>query len=65
MLHICASGDFVMAIPNRDLLLITGSNDVAGLAKLKEIAKKSFQTGTYPISEYLFKWNGKKFEKYN
>jgi uncharacterized protein YtpQ (UPF0354 family) len=58
------NGDFVIAIPNRDMLLITGSNDKAGISKIKEIAKKSFETGNYQISEYLYKWNGKIFEKY-
>jgi uncharacterized protein YtpQ (UPF0354 family) len=57
-------GDFVIAIPNRDMLLITGSNDKAGIAKVKEVAKKSFETGNYQVSEYLYKWNGKTFEKY-
>lgn len=57
------NGDFVIAIPNRDMLLITGSNDKAGISKIKEIATKSFENGNYQVSEYLFKWNGKTFEK--
>jgi uncharacterized protein YtpQ (UPF0354 family) len=57
-------GDFVIAIPNRDMLLITGSNDKAGILKIREVAKKSFETGNYQVSEYLYKWNGKIFEKY-
>jgi uncharacterized protein YtpQ (UPF0354 family) len=58
------NGDFVIAIPNRDLFLVTGSNDKAGISKLKEIVKKSFEKGSYQVSEYLYKWNGKIFEKY-
>lgn len=58
------NGDFVIAIPNRDLLLIAGSNDKAGIQKIKRIAAESFQTGSYQVSEYLFKWNGHKFEKF-
>jgi uncharacterized protein YtpQ (UPF0354 family) len=58
------NGDFVVAIPNRDLFLVTGSNDKAGVSKLKEIVKKSFEKGSYQVSEYLYKWNGKIFEKY-
>jgi len=57
------NGDFVIAIPNRDMLLITGSNDLAGISKIRQIAQKSFQTGAYQVSEYLYKWNGKTFEK--
>jgi uncharacterized protein YtpQ (UPF0354 family) len=58
------NGDFVIAIPNRDLFLVTGSNDKAGVSKLKEIVKKSYEKGSYQVSEYLYKWNGKIFEKY-
>lgn len=58
------NGDFVIAIPNRDMLLITGSSDKAGILKIKEVAEKSFGTGNYQVSEYLYKWNGKIFEKY-
>ena len=57
-------GDLVIAIPNRDLFLATGSKDQAGISKLKEIVKKSYEKGSYQVSEYLYKWNGKKFEKY-
>jgi uncharacterized protein YtpQ (UPF0354 family) len=58
------NGDFIIAIPNRDMLLITGSNDKAGISKIKEVAKKSFETGNYQVSDYVYKWNGKTFEKY-
>lgn len=57
-------GDFVIAIPNRDMLLITGSNDKAGISKIKEVTKKLFETGNYQVSAYLYKWNGYIFEKY-
>ena len=58
-------GDFVMAVPTRDLLLITGSDDKAGITKLKEFVAKSYKTGNYTISEHLFKWTGKKFERFD
>lgn len=57
-------GDFIVAIPNRDMLIITGSNNKSGIAKIKEIVSDSFKTGNYPISDQLFKWTGNKFEKY-
>jgi uncharacterized protein YtpQ (UPF0354 family) len=57
-------GDLVIAIPNRDMLLITGTNNKAGIEKIKEVSKKSFETGSYQVSEYLYKWNGKTFEKF-
>jgi uncharacterized protein YtpQ (UPF0354 family) len=58
------NGDFVIAIPNRDMLLVTGSNDKTGISKMKEMVAKSFAKGSYQISEYLYKWNGRTFEKY-
>ncbi len=56
------TGDFVVAIPNRDILLITGSQDMKGLNILKKSVENSFNSGNYPISEHLYKWNGIKFE---
>ncbi|MBO9565818.1 MAG: DUF1444 family protein [Niastella sp.] len=63
--NFAVKGDFVMAVPSRDLLLITGSNDKAGIAKLKEFVAKSYKTGNYTISDHLFKWTGKKFERFD
>jgi uncharacterized protein YtpQ (UPF0354 family) len=58
------TGDLVIAIPNRDMLLITGSKDKAGISRIKEVATTSFNTGSYQISQWLFRWNGKTFEKF-
>ncbi len=58
-------GDFVIAIPNRDILFITGSNNVKEIEKIKNSTEKLYSEGNYSISPYLYKWNGKKFEKYN
>ncbi len=57
-------GDLVIAIPNRDILMITGSKNKDGIKKIKDFAKKSFETGNYQVSEYLYRWNGKLFVKY-
>lgn len=58
-------GEFIIAIPNRDMLLITGSNNKNGIDKIKKIVADSYHTGSYQISESLFKWDGSKFVKYN
>jgi len=58
-------GELIIAIPNRDLLMVTGSQNKKGIDKIKEFAEDSYKTGNYPVSEYLFKWTGKRFEKYN
>lgn len=57
-------GDFVIAIPNRDLLLITGSDDKAGILKIKNMASSYWKERNYPVSEFLFKRNGTTFEKF-
>lgn len=58
-------GEFIVAIPNRDMLLVTGSQNKNGIAKIRGIAADSYKTGNYQISEHLYKWTGKKFEKYD
>ncbi len=58
-------GNFIIAIPNRDLLMVTGSNNKNGIGKIKEIAADSYKTGNYQVSEYLYKWTGKKFERFD
>ena len=57
-------GDFVVAIPNRDLIFITGSRNKAGLDTLRRYATESYASGNYTVSDHLFRWNGSKFEKY-
>lgn len=57
-------GDFVVAIPTRDLIFITGSRNKAGLDTLRHYATESYETGSYTVSDHLFRWNGSKFEKY-
>lgn len=56
-------GDIVIVIPNRDLVLITGSNDKVSIEKLKVTVTESYQSGNYNISESFYKWNGTKFIK--
>ena len=55
-------GDIVIAIPNRNILLVGGSNDKKSLERMRSLAKNSFESGNYNISPNLYKWNGKKFE---
>ncbi len=58
-------GDLIIAIPNRDILLVAGSGDKDGIEKIKQLAEKSYRESTYPITPYLFKWNGNNFENYD
>ena len=57
-------GEIIIAIPNRDLLLVTGSEDMEGMEKIKQITKESYENGIYEISPHLYKWNGEKFQKF-
>ena len=54
-------GDIVIAIPNRDLVFITGSNDLSSIEKLKATVEESYETGNYNLTKNFYKWNGIKF----
>jgi uncharacterized protein YtpQ (UPF0354 family) len=54
-------GEIVVAIPTRDLLLVTGSYDKEGISKLKALAKKSYDEGSYRLTQQLFVRRGGKF----
>lgn len=56
------NGSLIIAVPNRDLVLVTGTNNKWGIDKIKKFAKEGYTQGQYPISPKLFKWNGHKFE---
>jgi len=47
-------GEIVVAIPARDYLLITGSKNAAGLAKLREVAARVAQESPQRITDTLF-----------
>lgn len=62
--YLDVDGDFVIAIPNRDLLIITGSNNKNGIERVKGLATEMYQKENYQISPDLFIWTGQKFEEY-
>lgn len=47
-------GEPVIAIPTRDLLLLTGTQTPGGLARLREIASKSVANSSYRLTDALF-----------
>ena len=57
-------GDYVIGIPARDMLLITGSDDKTNLGKLKTLTKKTYEEGDHAVSDKLYHWDGKKFVVY-
>jgi uncharacterized protein YtpQ (UPF0354 family) len=58
-------GQIIIAIPTRDLLFVTGSNNTEGIKKIKAMAQEAWESGPYQLIPDLFRWNGKKFEPYN
>ncbi|MDW3650151.1 MAG: DUF1444 family protein [Bacteroidia bacterium] len=56
-------GEYVIAIPNRDLLFITGSNNTEFIEELKKISQNSHESASYPISRHLYKWDGERFRR--
>jgi uncharacterized protein YtpQ (UPF0354 family) len=57
-------GEIVIAIPTRDVLLFTGSNNKEGVKKLRELAKKAHADGPYSLTGHLFVYRGGKFERF-
>lgn len=55
----------VVAIPTRDLLLVTGSHDPVNLARLKEMAGVALSSGAYHLTSHLFLRTGGRFEVYD
>jgi uncharacterized protein YtpQ (UPF0354 family) len=58
-------GDIVVAIPTRDVLLITGSKNEEGIARLREIVDQITAEGTYTISSNLFVYRKGVFRRFD
>ncbi len=57
-------GDIVVAIPARDMLIITGSKDPQGLEKMKGLVEKTYNSGAYRLTKQLFVFKGGKLETF-
>lgn len=60
--QIKVDGDIVAAIPSRDLLLVTGSKNKEGLAKMRMMADKLSKEASYSLTNKLFVYRNGKFE---
>ena len=58
-------GDIVVAIPTRDVLLITGSKNEEGIARLREIVDQVTAEGTYTVSSTLFVYRKGVFRRFD
>ena len=50
-----------MAIPSRDMLLVTGSNNPPALQKLRSLAKKIRSESSYDLTSNLFVYHAGQF----
>ena len=55
-------GEYVVALPSRDVLMVTGHQDKSGMEKLKRVSKKAFNESSYRISPVLFLRDGKQWK---
>lgn len=60
--QIDVDGDYVVAVPARDILLVTGSKDERHLKELRRMAAEVFAQATYRLSPELFVYQEGKFE---
>lgn len=58
------SGEIVVAVPTRDVLLFTDSHNKDGVKKLRELAKKAAADGPYSLTDRLFVYRGGRFERF-
>jgi uncharacterized protein YtpQ (UPF0354 family) len=61
--QIRVDGDYVVAVPSRDVLLVTGSRNLAGIAKLRELAAQAVRQSTYHLTDDLFVYRQGSFQK--
>lgn len=57
-------GEIVVAIPSRDVLIFTGSHNVKGVAKLRELARQIQSEGNYTLTNALFVYRGGRFLRF-
>lgn len=47
-------GDLIAAVPTRDVLLVTATNEPEGLARVRELVPEIYNQGSYRLSQQLF-----------
>lgn len=57
-------GEIVVVVPTRDLLLVTGSKNAAGIAKMEELAREAVRESSYSLTSTLFVYRDGKFEPF-
>ena len=62
--QIQVNGDIVVAIPARDVLMVTGSRSRSGLKLVREMAAKFKSQGPYELTDTLFRYRDGRFTKF-
>jgi len=62
--NIDVQGDIVVAIPARDLLLVTGSRDPSGIEKVKQMVRNEASGGAYRLTSKLFVYRHGRFDEF-
>ena len=68
--HLWDDGDLpiegppVVAVPNRDVLIVVSHNDSPGISRLRRVAEQSHYDRDYPISSRLFVRRDGRWERY-
>jgi uncharacterized protein YtpQ (UPF0354 family) len=57
-------GDVVAAIPTRDLLIVTGSEDAEGIQRMKKIIEDATAKGSYRLTRKMFVYREGKFGEF-
>lgn len=57
-------GDYVISVPARDMLLVTGTQNREGIKKIKALAEKIVLEAPYHLTADLFAYHAGKFVKY-
>ena len=58
-------GDFVVAVPTRDLLLVAGSKDPQGIERVRQIVKQASSGGSYRLTPKLFVYRNGKIDEFS
>ena len=57
-------GEPVVAVPSRHVLLVTGSEDARGLARVRELAAQALVGSAYPLTTTLYVRRGQRLEPF-
>jgi uncharacterized protein YtpQ (UPF0354 family) len=59
------SGDVVVAVPTRDLLLVTGTQNEQGIAIVRQKVREASTGGSYRLTQKLFVYRNGRFAEFN